>query len=589
MYAIGESIKAVFLFLHPRTGAVVAGATVTAAVYDEAGAQYSAPTVTEIGGGLYSASFSPDAAGEWIIKFSCADPVQYGGFCFSVGKGVAKDVEDKVDALNDLSLADVEGSAVLAKEATLTHATYGLDKIKTETASILSESQSHPTLAEIEATSVLAKEATLANATYGLSAIKTSVNAIPTTAMRGTDNAMLAANGALEATLTALKGVGWTDETLKAIKDAIDAFSAGAGTATIEKQNQGLDGTTDLSGGWTAGTDNIMAIRALLDDISDAVGALEGATAQQIWEYATRTLSDKANFTLASGEYDNIRKSVCLTGDTANSIGKILYDFYVTRLTATRCGYIDNLSGGAVALNSTVAKEATLTHATYGLDKIKTETAAIKAKTDNIGASVALETGGNVAAVKAKTDNLPASPANEATFTHATYGIDKIKTETAAIKAKTDLIPADPAETSDVTTAHSTTDGLITTIDGVVDAIKLSTDKLAGNATVTGTFASTNNTDEQTIKEVTLSAKTKIHAFLVDVNALTKSTTIRVYLKVDGANYRLSDTFDWTTSDADVINIQATTLDVDIKVTMQSVELEGASRNLPYRVITESM
>jgi hypothetical protein len=258
-----------------------------------------------------------------------------------------------------------------------------------------------------------------------------------------------------------------------------------------------------------------MAVRALLDDISDAIGDIDGATAQEVWEYATRTLSDKANFTLASAEYDNIRKSVCLTGDTANSIGKILYDFYVTRLTATRCGYLDNLSGGAVAL----------------------------------------ESGGNV----------------------------------AAIKAKTDLIPVDPAETSDVTTAHSTTDGLITTVDGVVDAIKLSTDKLAGNATTTGTFASTNNTDEQTVKEVTLSAKTKIHAFLVDVNALTKSTTIRVYLKVDGTNYRLSDTFDWTTSDADVISLSPMALDVDIKVTMQSVEAEGASRDLPYRVITESM
>ena len=48
-----------------------------------------------------------------------------------------------------------------------------------------------------------------------------------------------------------------------------------------------------------------------------------------------------------------------------------------TRLTSTRAGYIDNLSGGAVALNSTVAKEATLTNATYGLLAIKTLIEAI--------------------------------------------------------------------------------------------------------------------------------------------------------------------------------------------------------------------
>ena len=42
-------------------------------------------------------------------------------------------------------------------------------------------------------------------------------------------------------------------------------------------------------------------------------------------------------------------------------------------------------------------------------DYVDTEVAAIKAKTDIIGASVALESAGNLAAVKAKTDALPTS------------------------------------------------------------------------------------------------------------------------------------------------------------------------------------
>ncbi len=43
-----------------------------------------------------------------------------------------------------------------------------------------------------------------------------------------------------------------------------------------------------------------------------------------------------------------------------------------TRLTATRAGYLDNLSGGAIALNSTVAKEATVAAINGAVGKNKT-------------------------------------------------------------------------------------------------------------------------------------------------------------------------------------------------------------------------
>jgi hypothetical protein len=95
-----------------------------------------------------------------------------------------------------------------------------------------------------------------------------------------------------------------------------------------------------------------------------------------------------------------------------------------------------------------LAKEATFTHATYGIDKIKTETAAIKAKTDIIGASVALESAGNLATVKAKTDLIGASVALESAG------------NLAAVKTKTDLIPAD----------------ITTQLDTNVPAIKAKTD-----------------------------------------------------------------------------------------------------------------
>lgn len=72
--------------------------------------------------------------------------------------------------------------------------------------------------------------------------------------------------------------------------------------------------------------------------------------------------------------------------------------------------------------------------------------------------------------------------AKEATFTHVTYGLDKIKTETVAIKAKTDALPSDPADESlieaAITAAHATTDGKVDTVDTIVDAIKTQTDKM---------------------------------------------------------------------------------------------------------------
>jgi hypothetical protein len=117
-----------------------------------------------------------------------------------------------------------------------------------------------------------------------------------------------------------------------------------------------------------------------------------------------------------------------------------------------------------------LAKEATFTHATYGLDKIKTETAAIKAKTDLIPADITTQLDTNVPAIKAKTDLIPADITTQ------------LDTNVPAIKAKTDALPTDPADESlieaAITAAHATTDGKVDTVDTVVDAIKTQTDKI---------------------------------------------------------------------------------------------------------------
>ena len=97
-----------------------------------------------------------------------------------------------------------------------------------------------------------------------------------------------------------------------------------------------------------------------------------------------------------------------------------------------------------VAKDATVAKEATFTHATYGIDKIKTETASIKAKTDIIGASVALESGGNVAAILADTNELQTDWVNggrlDLLIDSIITNVGVVDTVVDAIKAVTDLL-----------------------------------------------------------------------------------------------------------------------------------------------------
>lgn len=46
---------------------------------------------------------------------------------------------------------------------------------------------------------------------------------------------------------------------------------------------------------------------------------------------------------------EEIRQSICVTGDPANSIGKALYEIYINRLTSARAGYLDEINAGALA------------------------------------------------------------------------------------------------------------------------------------------------------------------------------------------------------------------------------------------------
>jgi len=114
----------------------------------------------------------------------------------------------------------------------------------------------------------------------------------------GTDGVKIASGElsdlALEATLTAMKGAGWTDETLKAIKDAVDAISAGSGASVDQIWNE-LTATHTTVGSFAK------AITDILQDTGTDIPAL--ITALGAWQATNVTTA------VSSGSITDIRGS----------------------------------------------------------------------------------------------------------------------------------------------------------------------------------------------------------------------------------------------------------------------------------------
>lgn len=142
------------------------------------------------------------------------------------GKGQSRKILDYVGATKT---ATVTPNWIVAPDANSAYMVYpeGAVALESSAQQILTETQSHPTLTEIEATTILAKEATLTNATYGLSALNVDLDTLLTrlSALRAgyLDNLSSGAV-ALESTLTAIKGTGWTTETLVVLAAFVDTL-----------------------------------------------------------------------------------------------------------------------------------------------------------------------------------------------------------------------------------------------------------------------------------------------------------------------------------------------------------------------------
>jgi hypothetical protein len=168
-------------------------------------------------------------------------------------------------------------------------------------------------------------------------------------------------------------------------------------------------------------------------DPAPAAGSGSGATAQEVWEYATRTLTSGANIALAKG--------TGVTGFNDITAGNVRTEL------ATELGRID------VAVSTRLA-----------------------------GASYTAPSNADIAAIKLKTDNLPSDPADAsviaARFDTVDAAIAAIQTggggglDAAGVRAAIGLASANlDTQLSGLSTA-------IATVDTVVDGVKLKTDGL---------------------------------------------------------------------------------------------------------------
>jgi len=201
------------------------------------------------------------------------------------------------------------------------------------------------------------------------------IAAIPTTAMRGTENAATVADGWDAALATILDNftaarIGYLDELDFDLQTAIAAIptdamrgtnSAALASSWTAALATALASYTAVRGGYL---DELAAANLPADIAAIPTTAMRGtenaATVADGWDVALATILD--NFTAARvGYLDNINNANLSTIPDISSLSaaKIGYldninNAQLLNLTAARLGYIDNLSGGAAALEASI-------------------------------------------------------------------------------------------------------------------------------------------------------------------------------------------------------------------------------------------
>jgi len=118
----GEAFTAGCMIVTPL-GVAATGLAPTATLFKLSDDSTTNPAVAEVSGGVYDCTFTPDAAGGWILKFAVAGNYYiYGAVqLFKVGGGNVADVETAVDAIlldvtaiNGDAMRGTDGAALVA-------------------------------------------------------------------------------------------------------------------------------------------------------------------------------------------------------------------------------------------------------------------------------------------------------------------------------------------------------------------------------------------------------------------------------------------------------------------------------------------
>lgn len=110
---------------------------------------------------------------------------------------------------------------------------------------------------------------------------------------------------------------------------------------------------------------------------------------------------------------------------------------------------------------------------------------------------------------------------------------------------------------------------------------------------IINTFTYLDAGGEQDVLEILPNDFAFITSVLIDTNALTQNGSFKLYHKIDGSNYRLSETISFTAASGEPAKVIASNFNFKIpiglgfKLTYEEGVDEGANRDLPYNYVLE--
>ena len=342
---------------------------------------------------------------------------------------------------------------------------------------------------------------------------------------RGTDSAALAA--------TALTDVTWTDAKAAFLDHAISTVDTNVDTlltrvtAAVALASVCTEGRLAELDGANLPTDvaNVKAETALIvaDTNELQTDWVNGGRLDLLLDaIPTTAMRGTDNAALAATALTDATWTDAKAAFIDHSIATVdtNLDTLLTRITAARAGYLDNLSAGAVALSATALSDVTWTDAKAAfLDhSIATVDGNVDTLLTRVTAAVALASA--LATAQTDLDTITGADGVTLATAQALYAPNKVVPDVAGTAAG----------------LHSTTDGLVTTVDTVVDAILVDT-----GTTIPGTIT-TLQTDSTAIKAKTdnlpdgIKKNTAITAFTFLMVDSTDHVTAKTGLTVAG-NY----------------------------------------------------